>query len=98
MDGPGLQRERTALAWQRTGVSGTLVGGVAVLAAMHRRGAGLVVVAILATIVCTLAAAVASTRPPRRTSVLLPSPWTRLVATAAIPVMLAGVGLALAIT
>ena len=33
---PGLQPERTALAWQRTGVAGSGVGGVALFAAAHR--------------------------------------------------------------
>ena len=57
---PGLQPERTALAWQRTGVSALLVGGGAVLAAVHRDDAVVLVAALVA-----LAAAAWTAVPPR---------------------------------
>lgn len=95
---PGLQPERTALAWQRTGVAGSLVGGVAVLAAAHRGSLVLVVVIALLTAASAAAVGIAATRPQPGLHGLLPSPWRRLVATGAIPVLIAVAGLMLAIT
>lgn len=95
MGDPGLQGERTALAWQRTGLVGSLVGGVAVLAAAHRRSA---VLAVGCAVVAGAAAALAgfaATRPTSTVEVPLPSPWRRLVAAALIPVLLAVTGLVL---
>ena len=95
---PGLQPERTALAWQRTGISGVLVGGVAVIAAA-RRGSPLLVagMALLSALTAT-AAGYAATRPQPGIEPPLPSPWARLVATAAVPVLLACAGLVLALS
>jgi len=97
--GPGLQEERTALAWQRTGVTGTLVGGVAVLGALHRGSGPLLVVCLAVTAVTAALAGRASTRPGRGPHGAEPrSPWGRLLATAAIPVLLGVPGLLLALT
>lgn len=94
---PGLQPERTALAWHRTGVSGSLVGAVAVLAAAHHDSIGLVVLAAAVATATAGAAGLASTRPQPGLAGRLPSPWWRLLAGAAVPVLLAVVGVALAL-
>jgi uncharacterized membrane protein YidH (DUF202 family) len=92
---PGLQPERTALAWQRTGVAGSLVGGVAVLAAAHRDSLPLVAVTALLTAASALAAGFAATRAQAGLDGVQPSPWSRLVATAAVPVLVALAGVIL---
>jgi uncharacterized membrane protein YidH (DUF202 family) len=95
---PGLQPERTALAWQRTGVVGALVGGVAVLASSHRHSLALLLVTALLTAASAAAAGFASTRPQPGLGGIQPSPWARLVATAAVPVLIGVAGIVLAIT
>jgi hypothetical protein len=88
---PGLQPERTALAWQRTGVATLLVGGGAAAAAVHR-SEPLVVVAALAA----LALAGVTAVPPRHPSVHpLAAPYVRLLRAAVATVALAAVGLLL---
>ncbi len=95
---PGLQPERTALAWQRTGISGVLVGGVAVIAAARRGSPALVAaMAVLAALTAAAAGYAATRRQPGIEGVL-PSPWPRLVGTAAVPVLLACAGLVLALS
>ncbi len=94
---PGLQPERTALAWQRTGVAGSVVGGIAVLAAAHRASLLLVVLTALLTASAAAAAGLASTRPQPGLGGRLPSPWRRLVATAAVPLLIAVAGVLLAL-
>jgi uncharacterized membrane protein YidH (DUF202 family) len=87
---PGLQAERTALAWQRTGVTTLLVAGGAVLAALHR---GRVVV-VIATLVATALAAGTAVPPRRR-----PGPsHGRLLRAAVATVALAAVGVLLALS
>ena len=91
---PGLQPERTALAWQRTGVAALAAAGAAVLAAVHGAGDGgpvLTVVVALIALVLTAATAV----PPR--GPLPASVHRRLLRAAAATVALAAVGLLLAI-
>ncbi len=95
---PGLQPERTALAWQRTGVVGALVGGVAVIAAAHRHSLVLLGVTALLTAVSAAAAGHASTPPQAGLDGIQPSPWPRLVSTAAVPVLIAVAGVVLALT
>jgi len=95
---PGLQPERTALAWQRTGVTGSLVGGVGVLAAAHRGSEPLVVIAALLAAVGAAAAGYAYTRPQPALHRGLPfSPWGRLVATASVSVLVGIIGALLAL-
>jgi hypothetical protein len=64
-DDPGLQPERTALARQRAGISGVLVGGVAVVAAAKRGSPVLVAaMAVLAALPAAAAGYAATRRQP----------------------------------
>lgn len=93
---PGLQPERTALAWVRTGVAGAALAGSATLAAAHL-GSPWVLLAVTGLgVLCAPAATVAAMSAERQEG--LSAPWVRLLAVAAIPVLLcvAGVLLALA--
>jgi hypothetical protein len=85
----GLQAERTALAWQRTGVAGVLVAATVATTAVH---AGVLVRACLglAVVVCGACAALVARRGTGGT-------WGRLLLAAAIPAALAAAGLTLAL-
>lgn len=87
---PGLQPERTALAWQRTGISTLLVAGAAALAAAHR-GRPLVLVAALAALALCAATAVPPLRPGG-------PPYTRLLRACVATAALAAVGVLLAVS
>jgi hypothetical protein len=93
---PGLQPERTALAWQRTGIAGSAVAGSALLSAAHVGIPWLVWLAALVAGVSTLASGIGVTGSAR-SSTSPDSPWSRLVAVAAIPLALAPVGMLLAV-
>jgi Domain of unknown function (DUF202) len=101
---PGLQPERTALSWQRTGVAALLVGGGAAAAAVHR-GEPLVVVAALAVLALAGVTAIPPRLPPadhggKATGVdhAPRGSYARLVRAAVATVALAGVGVLLALT
>jgi uncharacterized membrane protein YidH (DUF202 family) len=87
---PGLQPERTALAWQRTGLATLLVGTGAAAAGVHRGAAPVVVVAMVALAVAALTAV-----PPRRHP---GPPYPRLLRAAAATVALAAVGVLLSLS
>lgn len=95
---PGLQSERTALAWQRTGVSGSLVGGLAVVAAAHRDSVGLLVVAGLLAALGAATTGYAATRMPTDPGEAAASTFVRLVAVASVTAVIAAVGVLLAVT
>jgi len=100
---PGLQPERTALAWQRTGVSISGVGAAVVLVAARSGQLWLVLVtAVLATLssACSVAAAMGGSRIARtpdgggRSSLARAgSPSLRLVATAVATALVAVSGI-----
>ena len=110
MTGPeqGLQAERTSLAWQRTGVASSVVAGSALIAAAHLGRPGLVLAAAAVAAVSALAVGMAAAhRAPGSGPGPDPgsdpragaggSPWRRLLAVAAVPLLLAPVGVLLAL-
>jgi hypothetical protein len=88
---PGLQPERTRLAWQRTGVATVLVGSGAALAAAHREATGVLLLALLTCVLLGVAAVLGG-----RASV--DSPFARLVLGALATIAIAVVGVVLAVT
>jgi hypothetical protein len=102
---PGLQVERTALAWQRTGIASSVVGVLAVLVAAHGGDVWLVGLTGALAALGTLAAAAAArsgSALAQRASGGAPAPhrlgpWFRLLGTcvATVAVAVSGVLLAL---
>jgi Domain of unknown function (DUF202) len=88
---PGLQPERTRLAWQRTGIATVLVGSGAALAAAHRDATGVLLLALLTCVLLGVATVLGG-----RAS--LDSPFARLVVGASATIAIAVVGVALAVT
>jgi uncharacterized membrane protein YidH (DUF202 family) len=87
---PGLQPERTSLAWQRTAISAVLVGCGAALAAAHRQTPWVLLLAALACVVAGAAGVVGVRLPPVE-------PYARVVLGAGTTVVLAVAGIALAV-
>lgn len=88
---PGLQPERTRLAWQRTGVATVLVGSGAALAAAHRQSTG---VLLLALVTCVALGVVTVLGGHTR----IDASYGRLVLGAAGTIGLAVVGVALGLS
>lgn len=97
--GGGLQPERTTLAWQRTGVVATVLGGACLLASVHAGRWWLVLAGAFAA--GSSAALAVLVSEPRQQHGRVPGPrapvpaWWRLASTAAVVAVLAAVGAAL---
>jgi len=97
---PGLQPERTSLAWQRSGVNAALVCGLAVLVALHRGDPVLIVAtALLAGLSAAIAGvSVWQVAREQRDSSALSQPWHRLLAVALVVAAGAVAGVLLAVS
>lgn len=98
---PGLQPERTSLAWQRSGVNAALVSGLAVLVALRRGQPALVVTtAVIAAASAAVAGVTVWQATRERGTWPQPpsSPGDRLLAVALVVAAAAVVGVALALT
>jgi hypothetical protein len=91
---PGLQPQRTALAWQRTGLAALAAAGGAVLAAVHRAGDGGPVLTVVLALVALALTAVTAVPPRGRPAA---SVHRRLLRAAVATIALAAVGLLLAV-
>jgi Domain of unknown function (DUF202) len=87
---PGLQPERTRLAWQRTGVAAVLVGAGAALAAAHREATGGLLLALLTCVLLGMTSILGG-----RTSL---DTFARLVLGALATIAIAVVGVVLALS
>jgi len=91
----GVQNERTALAWQRTGVNGSALAGAALLAAAHRDSVPLLATAAVVVVGCCALIAVLCVTRDGEPAV---GTWRRLLAVAGLPILLAALGITLALT
>jgi Domain of unknown function (DUF202) len=88
---PGLQPERTSLAWQRTGIATMLVGSGAALASAHGRSTPVLVLAVAACLAVGIVVLTAARLPSE-------APYRRLVHGASGTIVIAVVGVALALS
>jgi hypothetical protein len=88
---PGLQPERTSLAWQRTGIAAMLVGSGAALAAAHRRSTPVLALAVVACLAVGVVMLTAARVPPD-------APYRRLLHGASGTIVIAVVGVVLALS
>jgi len=98
---PGLQPERTSLAWQRSGVNAALVSGLAVLVALHRAHPALIVTTAVLAAGSAAVAGVTGWQATRDRGAGRPvpaGPGDRLLAVALVVVSAAVVGVVLALT
>ena len=94
----GLPRERTSLAWQRSGVNAALICGLAVLAAIHRRSPALIVMTAVLAAAGGATAGLAVHQATRGGGPDRPqSPWPRLQAVTVVAVTAAVAGVVLAL-
>jgi uncharacterized membrane protein YidH (DUF202 family) len=88
---PGLQAERTALAWQRTGISAAALAGSVTVAAAHFAATWVLVGVTVLAVLCGAAIAL-GVRFTHRSSA-----WPRVMAAAALPTLLALAGVLLSL-
>ncbi len=94
MSDPGLQPERTALSWQRTALSTSMI---ALLLAFASLRAGFLLGTAIAGAIAVAAAVVLFASRRRAARALGTSPWTSLTRIAALLIATAVVGAALAV-
>ncbi len=97
---PGLQAERTALAWQRTGVSASAGSAVGLLAAAHDGRPWLIALVALFSVAGAVSAGFVARRPTPASGGApgaVASPWGRLLATTGTTLLLAVTGTVLAV-
>jgi hypothetical protein len=86
---PGLQPQRTGLAWQRTALAAVVLSLGLIALGLHQRQAVVIVVAGCCAAVAAVAAAIVVPTSVRHLGHHTTSPWPRLVAVVAATLLLA---------